>query len=179
MNVIKQIIDHFTLEPMPEEGGVFTRNYLSTDGFLGRDLPARYEGVDHPAGSAIIMLLTDEPDSFSALHRLKTDEVYHYYQGDPLELLLLFPDGEGKTVRLGPNFLEGDLVQIAVPRGTWQGSSVKAGGKYTLFGTTMAPAFVNSDFEIGYRDELCKQFPQFVGRITELTRTEYIKRNLK
>jgi predicted cupin superfamily sugar epimerase len=166
----KQLAAHFHLKPLPVEGGMFARPYLSTDQCAGELLPARYEGVDHAFCSAIYMLFTNEPDSFSAVHRLKTDEVFHFYLGDPFELLLLYPDGTSRTVVMGQDVLAGQQVQFVVPAGVWQGSRLLPGGEYALFGTTMTPAFSVSDFEAGSREELLQQYPQEAERIRSLTR---------
>src|SRR5207245_2095434 len=101
-------------------------------------LPARY-GTDRWAGTAIYYLLT--PDTFSALHRLPTDEVYHFYLGDPVEMLQLWPDGSGRVGTLGQDVRAGQLLQVIVPRGVWQGSRLRPGGAFALLGTTMAPGF--------------------------------------
>jgi len=160
----------FGLKPLPVEGGLFARTYLSADMCSGEVLPERYAGQQHAFGSAIFMLFTDAPDSFSAVHRLKTDEVFHFYLGDPFELLLLYPDGTSRTVVLGQDVFAGQPVQFVVPAGVWQGSRLLPGGEYALFGTTMAPAFSVKDFEAGVREELMQQYPQEAQRIRSLTR---------
>lgn len=171
-DLLETLIAHFHLKPLPVEGGQFARTYLSADVMAGEHLPARYAGVDHAFGSAILMLFTDAPDSFSALHRLKTDEVFHFYLGDPFDLLLLFPDGSSQTVRLGQNILAGEQVQFVVPAGVWQGSRLNPGGRYALFGTTMSPAFHVEDFEAAERESLIARYPHERERITALTREE-------
>jgi hypothetical protein len=129
--------------------------------------------VPHAAGSAIYTLETKE--DFSALHILQTDEIWHYYGGSPLELLLLFPDGRGETVVLGPDILHGQHPQYVVPRGVWQGSRPIGPGPdaYTFFGNTLGPGFAYADFAIGYRDELQKAYPQHAALIAQLTRDEH------
>ncbi|MGP3990725.1 cupin domain-containing protein [Streptomyces sp. 3N207] len=112
---------HFGLEPLPREGGRFRRLWAG---------PERSDG--RPEGSAIVMLLTDEPGDYCALHRLPNDEVWHYYLGAPLQLLLLAPRGERTAVStpvLGPDVLgAGHQVQLTVPAGTWMGARVAPGG---------------------------------------------------
>ncbi len=166
----EQLVAYFNLKPLPVEGGMFARPYISADQYAGNVLPKRYEGVDHAFGSAIYMLYTDEPDSFSEFHKLKTDEVFHFYLGDPFELLLLQPDGTSRTVVMGQDVLAGQQVQFVVPAGVWQGSRLLPGGKYAFFGTTMAPAFSITDFEAASREELLQQYPHEADRIHELTR---------
>ena len=168
----EKLAEHFNLKPLPVEGGMFARTYYSADQCAGETLPERYAGADHAFGSAIYMLFTDAPDSFSALHRLKTDEVFHFYLGDPFELLLLYPDGSSQTVVLGQDVLAGQQVQFVVPAGVWQGSRLLSDGEYALFGTTMAPAFSVMDFEAASREELLQQYPQEDERIRALTRPD-------
>ena len=93
---------------------------------------------------------------FSALHRLQTDEVWHFYGGSPIELLLLYPDGHGQKVILGANVLAGELPQFTVPRAVWQGSTPRGTSpqRHALFGDQLSPAFLYEDFEVGYRDAL-------------------------
>jgi hypothetical protein len=167
-----QLAAHLNLKPLPVEGGMFARTYYSTDQCPGELLPARYAGADHAFGSAIFMLFTDDPDSFSAIHRLKTDEVFHFYLGDPFELLLLYPDGTSRTVLIGQDVLAGQHVQFVVPAGVWQGSRLLSGGNYALFGTTMAPAFAVTDFEAASREEMLAQYPHEAERIRTLTRPD-------
>lgn len=167
---INDIIAHFGLETLPEEGGLFVQNYRSPIILPHQSLPERYT-EDKPAGTAIYYLLTHHPGSFSALHRLPTDEVYHFYLGDPVELLLLHPDGSSEIVTLGPNILNGQYVQFVVPAAVWMGSRIQAGGNYALLGTTMAPGFTDSDFEAGDRALLTERYPNQAERIEQLTRT--------
>jgi uncharacterized protein len=163
------IVEALRLQPLPEEGGLFRQTWLSSDRLPQQALPARYRS-EKAFGSAIYYLLTDEPDSFSALHRLPTDEVYHFYLGDPVEMLLLHPDGTGRQLVLGPQILEGQYVQLVVPRGVWQGSRLRPGGRFALLGTTMAPAFSPEDYEGGRRAQLQAAYPDEAGLIASLTR---------
>lgn len=169
-----ELIRRFGLEPLPVEGGHFRQTWRSGDLLRVADLPARYDPARYdatkPAGTAIVALLTDEPDSFSAMHLLPTDEVWHYYLGDPLDLLLLWPGGRSEHVVLGPNVLGGHEVQVVVPAGTWMGARVAAGGRWTLFGTTLAPGFTSADFEAGGADELAAGWPDAAELVRTLTR---------
>jgi uncharacterized protein len=143
----------YGLAPLPAEGGLFRRTWAG---------PADADG--RPAGSAIIALF-GPGDLFSAVHRLPIDEVWHFYRGDPLELLLLDPDGGARVETLGP-----DSVQLTVPAGTWMGAQVAGGGRWTLCGTTMAPGFVPADYEGGDPDGLAARYPAVAGRIRALCR---------
>jgi hypothetical protein len=155
------------LQPHPVEGGFFRETYRSADRFPPAALPTRYGGP-RSAGTAIYYLLN--PSTFSALHRLPTDEVFHFYLGDPVEMLWLAPDGSGRTVVLGPNLGTGHRPQVVVPRDTWQGACLMPGGAWALLGTTMAPGFDYADYETGGREELCRQYPAWADRINRLTR---------
>jgi predicted cupin superfamily sugar epimerase/mannose-6-phosphate isomerase-like protein (cupin superfamily) len=171
-----KLIAHYHMQPIPVEGAWFSVTYSTEDAIDGAALPARYAGRKHAAGSAIVVIET--PRDFSALHRLQTDEVWHFYGGSPLTMLLLFPDGHGRTVTLGPSVLAGESPQVTVPRGVWQGSAPRASepGSYSFVGTQMSPAFDAADFEIGYRDELQRRYPAFARSIARLSRAEFARR---
>lgn len=164
-----EIVALLDLEPLPGEGGRYRQTYRSEDTLRAGALPERYD-VDHPTGTAIYYLLTAAPDSFSALHRLPTDEIYHFYLGDPVELFLFRPEGESERVVLGPDLAREERVQLVVPRGVWQGSRVVAGGRYALLGTTMAPGFEFVDFESADVEELVALHPDRADVVRALTR---------
>jgi predicted cupin superfamily sugar epimerase len=169
--MIDELIRQFNLKPLPVEGGLFTQSYRSDIVLTADMLPARYAAtVARPAGVAIMYLLTPDADSFSALHRLPTDEIYHFYLGDPIELLQLYPDGRSERVVMGQDVLNGQRVQYVVPRDVWQGAYLLSGGKFALVGTTMAPGYIHSDYEGGDRDALIAQYPHEAELITRLTR---------
>lgn len=152
---IAAVAAQYGLEPLPVEGGLFRRTWAGPADATGR-----------PAGSAIILLLSSA--DFSAMHRLPIDEVWHFYRGDPLELLLLSPDGGARVEHLGP----GQHVQLTVPAGTWMGARVAAGGAWSLCGTTMAPGFVPADYEGGDAEVLCAQYPAVADHIRALCRPD-------
>ena len=110
------------------------------------------------------------PDTFSAMHRLPGDEMFHFYLGDPVEMLQLKPDGTGEIILLGQDLASGMRLQHVVPGGVWQGSRLVAGGAYALLGTTMSPGFEYEDYETGSRDVLSQQFPGLAAKIAALTR---------
>ena len=113
---LKRMLD---LKPLPDEGGFYAESYRSEEKLAAGCLPGRYTG-ERRFGTAIYFLLT--PETFSALHRLASDEVYHFYLGDPVELLCLREDGSGEVVTMGTDLNAGMRLQITVPRGAWQGS---------------------------------------------------------
>ena len=165
----RELIERLGLEPLPGEGGFYRQTWLAQETLAAESLPARY-GRAKSLGTAIYYLLTDEADSFSALHRLPTDEVYHFYLGDPVEMLLLHPDGTSQRPVLGSNLEAGHRLQLVVPRDTWQGSRLRPGGRFALLGTTMAPGFDPRDLIIGDRAELVAGWPREAARIAKLTR---------
>ena len=167
----QQIIDSLGLEPLPVEGGLFRQAILSPETIPQSALPDRYP-TDKPFTTAIYFMLTAAADSFSALHKLPTDEVYHFYLGDPVEMLLLYPGGKSERVILGQDILNGQHVQFNVPRDVWMGSHLLPGGDFALMGTTMAPGFTPEDFVGGERDQLIEQYPAEADLIGQLTRPD-------
>ncbi len=106
----------------------------------------------------------------SKLHRLQSDEIYHFYFGDPVQMLLLIPNGESRVVFLGHNYLAGQKSQVVVTKGTWMGSMVIEGEHgYSFMGTTVSPGFEFEDFELADQKELIEQYPQHKGLIQDLT----------
>ncbi len=163
------LIKALGLEVLPVEGGHFRQTYQA-DESVAVAVPGRDGPLLKPRSTAILYLLSDDPDSFSALHSLPADEIYHFYLGDPLELLLLKPDGSSEIITLGQDILNGQHVQFAVPAGVWQGSRLVPGGSFALLGTTMAPGFVEGDYISGDRNSLLQQYPDRAELITLLTR---------
>jgi uncharacterized protein len=168
-----RLIAHYEMKRIPQEGPWFSLTYESADMLDGAHLPERYAGRSHSAGSAIMVVET--PADFSAMHRLQTDEVWHFYGGSPIDLLLLYPDGTGRKITLGGDVLSGQMPQFTVPHGVWQGSAPrnKAVNAYSLAGDQLSPGFDYGDFEMGYRDALQRQYPAFAADIRRLTRDEF------
>lgn len=168
MATIQQIIDRFQLSPLTGEGGLFRRTYCSTDlipaEVFGRRFP---EKSSKNAGSAIQYMVT--PDCYSRLHVLPTDEVYHFYLGDPVQMLLIPPEGTPRTVILGQDVMRGMEVQFVVPAGWYQGSRLVEGGSWALLGTTMAPAYDDSDYRDADPEALIARFPEHAQEIGRLT----------
>jgi predicted cupin superfamily sugar epimerase len=104
------------------------------------------------------------------MHRLPTDEVFHFYLGDAVEMLQLHPDGRGEVIRLGSDLAAGERPQVLAPGGSWQGSWLVPGGRWALLGTTVAPGFEFADYTSGRRRELIARYPDFADLITALTR---------
>jgi predicted cupin superfamily sugar epimerase len=161
-----RIIDSLGLRPHPE-GGYYRETYRADETLQSYSLPQRYGGP-RSFCTAIYYLLTS--GDCSSMHRLRSDELFHFYLGDPVEMLLLFPDGTGKSVTLGPGVLEGMHLQVTVPRGVWQGCRLAGKGQFALMAATVSPGFEFDDFELGNRDELTGLYPHFEEKIRALTR---------
>ena len=156
----QDVIRMLALVPLPGEGGYFRETYRSSHSLPGataRDL-----------STAIYYLLTR--DTFSAIHRLPGDEVFHFYLGDPVEMLQLRPDGTAARLTIGTDIANGMRPQVVIPGGTWQGSRLLPGGEFALLGTTMAPGFAFEDFEAGDRNALVRKYPRYAGEIRLFTR---------
>ena len=162
----EELIKLLHLQPHPKEGGFFRETYRADETFSAAALPSRY-GAARSAGTAIYYLLT--PNASSALHRLASDEIFHFYLGGPVRMLQLLPDGQGRTVLLGSNLAAGQSPQVIVPRGVWQGSMLEPGASFALLGCTVAPGFDYADYEDGSREELIAKYPAFADWIRRLT----------
>ncbi|MCK4765661.1 MAG: cupin domain-containing protein [Candidatus Aminicenantes bacterium] len=167
MTKAEEIIKTLKLEKHPVEGGYFLETYRSAQKISGANLPPGYEG-EHSLSTAIYFMLT--PQTFSEMHRLPGDEIFHFYGGSPVEMLQLFPDGSAGRVIIGSDIKNGESPQVIVPGGIWQGSRLLPGGEFALMGTTMAPGFSYPDYETGKRGELIESYPQYAELITLLTR---------
>ncbi len=140
--------------------------YRCQDKIARAALPGKYTGERNLA-TAILYLLT--PDTFSALHRLASDEIYHFYLGQPVTILQLHPDGSSEVITLGHDILNAQRIQTTVPRGTWQGCFLNEGGRFALMGTTVSPGFEFADYQQADRAKLLEQFPDRRELILKLT----------
>ena len=163
----EELIVFLDLQPLPKEGGYYRETYRSADRCSLSSLPDRFPG-GKSVSTCIYYLLT--ADDFSAFHRLPSDELYHFYLGDPVELMLLHPDGTVTTTILGQEIAQGELLQVLVPAGVWQALSLQSGGQYALMGCTVAPGFDFSDYEHGDWEQLLRQYPAQHAVIMRLTR---------
>jgi len=170
----EQIIKKLGLIPHPDEGGFFSETYRSGEFISSEALGGRYNGMRR-FSTAIYFLLT--PETFSRMHVLKSDEIFHFYMGDPVEMLKLYPDGSGKTVRIGRDIMNGESLQVTVEANVWQGARLLPGGRFALLGTTVAPGFEYDDYASGIPEVsdicgyLCSKFPEFTAKIKNLTRS--------
>ncbi|MBN1592034.1 MAG: cupin domain-containing protein [Candidatus Coatesbacteria bacterium] len=164
----KRLIEILNLEPHPAEGGYYRETYRSGDAIPQGALPSRYAGRSRSVSTAIYFLLTR--DTFSAMHRLRGDEIFHFYMGDPVTMVHLYPDGHGEEVILGNDLERGHKCQVVVPMNVWQGAFLDDGGEFALLGTTVAPGFDFADFELGRREDLVRAYPEYAGLTERLTR---------
>jgi len=164
----KEVIEKFDLKPLPEEGGYYRETYRSAE----RDTPNPVFGFasEKPRhiSTAIYFLVT--PESFSALHRIKSDEIFHFYGGDAVEMIQIDPEGHVKNIILGSDFRNGEVPQVVVPKGHWQALKVKQGGQWGLMGTTVAPGFEFEDLEVMDRDSALVSFPHHESEVMKYTR---------
>ena len=153
----EQLIQSLNLKPHPE-GGYYRETYRS---------PGTISGTGKAYSTAIYFLL--EPGAVSKLHRLTSDEVFHFYLGEPVQWVLLHPGGQIEKIVLGPLLEQGQKVQMTVPAGTWFGGYLKTGAGFALMGTTVAPGFEFEDFRLGNPEELLVSFPGAKEEILRLT----------
>jgi uncharacterized protein len=166
METAQRWIDRLKLQPHPE-GGWYRQTYRAAL-TLPRSALGDHSG-DRAASTAIYFLLTDE--QFSALHRLHSDEVWHFYAGTSLIVHVIAPDGEYQQLLLGSDPEAGEQFQAVVPAGCWFGSSLRHPNAYALVGCTVAPGFDFADFEMARRDQLTAQYPRHRTIIERLTRS--------
>jgi len=163
-----RIIELLKLKELPGEGGYYRESYQSSIKLNESSLNASSFKGERFASACIYYLVT--PLQFSALHQLKQDEIFHYYLGDPVEMLQIHKDGTSQIVTIGPDLENGQTPQVVVPAGIWQGTRLIEGGSWCLMGTTTAPGFDYRDFELGNRDEMTQRFPHLSDLIRTYTR---------
>lgn len=156
------------LAPHPE-GGHFRESYRSNERLQAGALPARFDGPRATATAIVFLLCAGECSRF---HRLRADEVWHFYDGGPLLLHLLHAGGALESIRLGRSPERGERLQAVVPHGVWFGAEPAPGSPYTLAGCTVAPGFEYGDFELGRRGRLVADFPAHRELIERLTPPE-------
>ncbi len=161
---VATLVQRFDLKPHPE-GGFYSETYRSIESIPGTALPDRFTG-DRYFSSAIYFLL--EKGNFSAFHRIKSDECWHFYSGDPLWIHVLYEDGRAETIILGNT--EDAVYQYVVPAGCWFASETAPTGIFSLVGCTVAPAFDFADFELAKAEELIRNFPAHQNLIQRLCR---------
>jgi hypothetical protein len=157
-----EIKELLSLQPHPIEGGSFRRTYTSK-GTVDLERGVR------PQSTAIYYLL--EQGTFSEMHVLDSDEIFHFYLGDPVEMLQLYEDGNSAIFTLGQDLAAGQLVQLVVKAGVWQGTQLPGDGQVALLGCTVTPGFDFADYRNANYAELVEKWPMESERIKALTRS--------
>jgi len=160
-------IDRLNLVPHPE-GGYYRETYRSEFAIAREALPSQFAGP-RPVSTAIYFLL--EGEDFSAFHRLRSDELWHFYAGSPITVHVIEPEGSHSELQLGRDPDAGEVLQAVAKAGRWFASEVRDATSFTLAGCTVAPGFDFADFELGKRSDLIKLYPQHRALIERLGRT--------
>ena len=156
MDTFNHWIEKLGLQPHPE-GGYYAESYRATEEYSGGGLPERYEGSRSFSTAIYFLLTAGNPSHF---HRVASDEGWHFYDGSPLRLHILSPEGDYLEVKVGCEPEKNILPQYVVPAGYWFAAEMMEGGAYSLVGCTVAPGFDFQDFELANEAEMLKQFPQ-------------------
>jgi len=158
-----EIVARLGLAPHPERG------YFVETHRAGVAVTAPTHPGPRAAATAIYFLVTAEAPA-TYLHRLLSDEVFHLYEGGPLDIVRLHPDGSSDVARLGRDLAAGERPQIVIPAGTWFGTELGPGVPYCLVGCTVAPGFEFADFELADGPELVARYPAVAERLTRMSR---------
>ena len=166
MNSIKEIISRLDLKPHPE-GGYFKESYRSVGMIEESSLDEDYTGK-RSYSTCIYFLLTS--DAFSAFHRIKQDEIWHFYQGSPIVFHTISESGIHTKTIIGNDLSRGQVPQWVVKGGTWFGAEVMNENSFSLVGCTVSPGFDFADFELPALQELIQLFPEHEEAIRSLTK---------
>jgi len=166
MSRIDQLIDRYKLHPHPE-GGWYCQTYKSDEQVAASALPERFAG-SRVFSTAIYFLL--EQGNFSAFHRIKSDECWHFYAGGPLHLYIIQQNGALEIISLGNDLENGQAFQYVVPANCWFASRPAPGSEYCFVGCTVSPGFEFEDFELANAVTLSNEYPQHAITIKELCR---------
>ena len=158
----QKLVEHFSMSPHPE-GGFFAETYRS-QGAIPADAPPGFGGTRNFSTGILFLLRRGE---YSHLHRLKQDEMWHFYLGAPLRLAIVRLDGTAEEILLGQDVLNGQYLQYTVPGGCWFGATPAEGSDFALVGCTVAPGFDFADFEMADPDVLGQTFPHAAGLVRE------------
>jgi predicted cupin superfamily sugar epimerase len=166
MSVVKDLMAKYNLLPHPE-GGSYKETYRS-DVLISKDALPKEFGGDRNCSTAIYFLL--EKGSFSAFHRIKSDECWHFYAGQTLFIYVIGENGELKIIKLGNDINKGEVFQAMVPANSWFASEPASESNFSFVGCTVSPGFDFVDFELAQKTELGSQYPDHAGIITRLCR---------
>ena len=158
-------IKKLNLQKHPE-GGYFSEVYRSGEEIKKENLPARYSGARNHSTSIYFLLTSNE---FSAFHRIKSDEIWHFYSGQAVTLHMIDEKANYSSVKLGSNPDNGEVFQFTIPHGMWFAASIDARDSYALVGCTVSPGFHYNDFELGKREDLVRLFPEHEKIIKEFS----------
>lgn len=166
MLLIDQLIKHYKLQPHPE-GGWYCQTYKSNERVDANALPIRFD-ASRAFSTAIYFLL--EQGNFSAFHRIKSDECWHFYAGGALHIYVIQENGELNFISLGSDLEAGQTFQYVVPANCWFASRPAPGSEYCFAGCTVSPGFEFEDFELANAGTLSNEYPQHASIIKELCR---------
>jgi predicted cupin superfamily sugar epimerase len=163
MTTYKEVIEILNLVPLAKEGGFFRETYRSNR-FVNSDVLGR-----RSESTAIYYLITEY--SFSSLHLVDQDEIFHFYAGSPVEMLQIDQNGNHQLIMIGNNIFGGERPQVVAPYNVWQGTKLKnpKEGAWALLGCTVSPGFEYENFHIKSRNELIKDFPHLKNLINAFT----------
>ena len=163
---VDTLVKELDLLPHPE-GGYYKETYRSEGKITQACLSSDFSGERNMATGIYFLI---EKGNFSALHKIKSDETWHFYYGDALEVIEINEQGKLTITQIGSNILQGNTFQYTVKANTWFGSRVNSNGQFSLVGCTVYPGFDFNDFELANRQDLIQLFPQHQNIIVELTR---------
>lgn len=156
----RTLIKKLKLNPHPE-GGLYRETYRCKDVISAAALPKRFKGNRSASTAILFLVVANKP---SRLHRIASDEIWHFHTGDPLTIAVIHPTGRFEKIRLG----DGNTWQAVVPAGCWFGAYLE-NGHHALVGCTVAPGFDFADFELADRNALSRRFPRHRKIINKLT----------
>jgi len=166
MSIVKLLIQKYNLEPHPE-GGWYKQTYKCNEQIAADALPERF-GAIRVFSTAIYFLL--EKGNFSTFHRIKSDECWHFYAGDPLLVFIIDQSGELRIISLGKDLEKGQSFQYVVPANCWFASQPATGSEYCFVGCTVSPGFEFEDLELANATELSAIYPKHKKIIEQLCR---------
>jgi predicted cupin superfamily sugar epimerase len=147
--------------------GFATENFQSALSIPAAALPAEYGGPRKLGGTLYFLVMPEAP---VRLHRIRSDQMYHYYFGVPLEVLLLYPDGRSEVRVAGPDLAAGQRPQILIPGGTFHAGRVLHDGRYSMLGTSVWARAESEDVEQGDVEKLIAAFPAAGALITSFAK---------
>lgn len=164
-NAVQELINNLNLQPHPE-GGYFKEVYRSQEFISENELGDLYRGNRNYCTSIYFLITSDQ---FSSFHRIKQDEIWHFYDGSPLKLHVITPEGEHSEHLIGRDIANGEVPQFVVSGGCWFGAEVIEPNSFSFIGCTVSPGFDFTDFELGNKRQLATLFPKHKNLVERLT----------